>query len=307
MLDKTPPTLPVPAHTNHGLVQSAIKQSARPVLLLIAGCVGAVAIGTVHSFNAGLLIFLGFVGAFMAGLIGIGGGIIMIPLLLYVPPIFGMSPDGIHGVAGVTMIQVSVAGFIGMLVHRRTGHVETRLVMALGITMTIASLAGAILSKFVSPNILTGVFASLATGAGVVMLAGGSLQVTPNAGTLLSFNHWVAAALGAAVGLLVGMAGAGGGFLLVPIMIYILKVPIRLAIGTSLAIVAMSGFAGSIGKMVTGQVDWYLALALICGALPGAQLGSTISTRIRASFLALVLGGVMALVAIHAWWKILTG
>ena len=102
------------------------------------------------------------------------------------------------------------------------------------------------------------------------------------------------------------MAGAGGGFLLVPIMIYVLKVPIRLAIGTSLAIVAMSGFAGSIGKMITGQVDWYLALALVCGALPGAQLGSTVSARIRTDFLALVLGVVMAFVAIHAWWKILT-
>lgn len=307
MPDKTPQTLSTPARTNHGLVQSTIRQLARPVLPLIVACAGAVAIGTIHSFNAGLLICLGFVGAFMAGLIGIGGGIIMIPLLLYVPPIFGMRPDGIHGVAGVTMIQVSVAGFIGMLVHRRTGHVETRLIMALGITMTIASLAGAVLSRFMSPNILIGVFASLATGAAVVMLAGAPPQVTPNAGTLLSFNRWVAAALGAAVGLLVGMAGAGGGFLLVPIMIYVLKVPIRLAIGTSLAIVAMSGFAGSIGKIVTGQVDWYLALALVCGALPGAQLGSTVSTRIKASFLALVLGVVMALVAIYAWWKILTG
>lgn len=307
MPDKTPQTLSTPARTNHGLVQSTIRQLTRPVLPLIVACAGAVAIGTIHSFNAGLLICLGFVGAFMAGLIGIGGGIIMIPLLLYVPPIFGMRPDGIHGVAGVTMIQVSVAGFIGMLVHRRTGHVETSLIMALGITMTIASLAGAVLSRFVSPNILIGVFASLATGAAVVMLAGAPPQVTPNAGTLLSFNRWVAAALGAAVGLLVGMAGAGGGFLLVPIMIYVLKVPIRLAIGTSLAIVAMSGFAGSIGKIVTGQVDWYLALALVCGALPGAQLGSTVSTRIKASFLALVLGVVMALVAIYAWWKILTG
>ena len=172
--------------------------------------------------------------------------------------------------------------------------------------MMITSLAGAVLSRFVSPNILTGVFASLATGAGVIMLAGGPSRVTPNAGTLLSFNHWIAAALGAAVGLLVGMAGAGGGFLLVPIMIYVLKVPIRLAIGTSLAIVAMSGFAGSIGKMITGQVDWYLALALVCGALPGAQLGSTVSARIRTDFLALVLGVVMTFVAIHAWWKILT-
>lgn len=306
MLDKPAQALPTPARTNHGSFQSAIKRWGRPVLPLIAACAVVIAIGTVHSFNAGLLICLGFVGAFMAGLIGIGGGIIMIPLLLYIPPIFGMRPDGIHGVAGVTMIQVSVAGFIGMLVHRRTGHVETRLVMALGITMTIASLTGAVLSKFVSPNILTGVFASLATGAGVMMLAGGPPQVTPNARTLLSFNHWLAAALGAAIGLLVGMAGAGGGFLLVPIMIYVLKVPIRLAIGTSLAIVAMSGFSGSIGKMITGQVDWYLALALVCGALPGAQLGSTISARIRTDFLALVLGVVMALVAIHAWWKILT-
>ena len=81
MPDKPAQTLPTPARINHGSAQSVIKQWGRPILPLIAACAGAVAIGTVHSFNAGLLICLGFVGGFMAGLIGIGGGIIMIPLL----------------------------------------------------------------------------------------------------------------------------------------------------------------------------------------------------------------------------------
>ncbi len=295
------------ALTVRGLVRSALAYVGGPVPPLIAAWIAAIVVGISHSSNVGLLIGLGFAGAFVAGLVGVGGAIVMIPLLLYVPPLFGMRPEGIHGVAGVTMIQVSAAGFIGMLAHHRAGHVETRLVVALGGAMMIASLAGAVLSRYVSPNVLAGIFASLAAGAAVVMLAGGKLLLTPNPEAPLSFNRGVAALLGAAVGLVVGMAGAGGGFLLIPLMVYVLKIPIRLAVGSSLAIVALSGFAGSVGKALTGQVDWYLALALVSGALPGAQLGSAVSTRTRADLLALILGTVMAMIAVRMWWEILAG
>jgi uncharacterized membrane protein YfcA len=107
-----------------------------------------------------------------------------------------------------------------------------------------------------------------------------------------------------AVGLLVGLVGAGGGFLLVPLMIYLLHVPVRVAVGSSLAIVALSGIAGAIGKAVTGQVDWFYALALVTGALPGAQFGAMSSRRVPAGLLARLLGALTALVAIKMFWDL---
>jgi uncharacterized membrane protein YfcA len=74
-----------------------------------------------------------------------------------------------------------------------------------------------------------------------------------------------------------------------------------------LAVVAASAVAGLAGKMLTGQVDWLLALGLVVGALPGAQLGSYISRRTRTERLVVVLGIAIGLVALRMWVGILTG
>ena len=72
----------------------------------------------------GTLLVVGFSGAFVAGLLGVGGAVVMIPLLLYVPPLLGVGRLDIKAVAGVTMTQVLVAAAVGMLAHRRYGAVN---------------------------------------------------------------------------------------------------------------------------------------------------------------------------------------
>ncbi len=293
--------------TVRGRLRAALELAGGPVPPVVAGWIAAIALVSIRSPNVGLSIGLGFAGAFVAGLVGIGGAIIMIPLLLFVPPLFGMRPEGIHGVAGVTMVQVAAAGVVGMLAHRRAGNVESTLVLTLGGAMMIASLAGAVLSRSVSPEMLSGVFASLALVAAILMLSGGRRLRFDRHSVPLVFSKPLAVLLGVGVGILVGMVGAGGGFLLIPLMVWALGVPMRVAVGSSLAIVALSGIAGAMGKALTGQVDWYLALALVSGALPGARLGSTVSKWTRADLLALLLGVLIAVTAARMWWDILVG
>src|SRR6266508_6844532 len=115
------------------------------------------------------LAVLGFAGAFLAGLVGVGGAIVMIPLLLYVPPLVGMAALDIKTVAGITMVQVTAAAFAGLV-----GHLEgfdRRLFVALAPAMVVASFGGAFLSKFVDPIVLEAVFAGIATLAAVMTLA----------------------------------------------------------------------------------------------------------------------------------------
>lgn len=252
-----------------------------------------------------LLVALGFAGAFIAGLVGVGGAVVMIPLLLYVPPLFRQSSLDMHTVAGITMIQVAASGLAGLVGHARHRRIDRGLVLVLGGATVIGSAVGAAVSRVVAGDALRAVFATLALVAAIAMfLPREEPERTAGEGKL-SFNPWLAAGSGLAVGALVGMVGAGGGFLLVPLMLYVLDIPTREAVGSSLAIVAVAGISGSAGKVLTGQVVWPLALALLVGALPGAILGAAVSQRVHTRTLGLILGGLIALVAVKMWWEII--
>jgi uncharacterized membrane protein YfcA len=272
--------------------------------IVIAAALAAALLIARPSVMLVLLMALGAIGAFIAGLVGIGGAIVMIPLLLYVPPLFGRPALGIHEASGISMVQVAAAAVTGMLAHRRAGAVDGPLTAYLGGSMLVASLLGGILSDRVSAPLLNILFATLAA-AGAALMLGGRRGATAAGADAVSFSRAVAVLVGIATGLLVGMVGAGGGFLLVPLMIYALHVPVRIAVGTSLAIVALSGIGGMVGKAVTGQIVWGYALALVAGALPAAQLGARASRRVPAAALARMLGGLIALIALKMWWDVL--
>ena len=270
---------------------------------LLAAWLAAVLLLSTQSAMLALLTTLGFGGAFIAGLVGVGGALVMAPLLLYVPALLSFPTLDMHLVSGITMVQVAAAGVTGMLAHRHVGHVDAALVVTVGGPMTIGSLAGGLVSGRVPPAALTVLFASLAAVAAVLMLAGRHTGDDDGRDEGVPFNRSTAIGLGAGVGVLVGMVGAGGGFLLVPLMMHGLKVPVRSAVGSSLAIVALGGLGGLIGKAASGQVAWIFALSLVVGALPGARLGATTSKRLSTATLGWILGVVLALVAVRMWWE----
>src|SRR4029077_15610919 len=97
---------------------------------------------------AATLAGLGFLGAFVAGLVGVGGAIVMIPLLYYVPPWLGVGALDIKLVAGATMGQVLAATVVGAAVHGGAGAVHRPLAVVSGTSMAAASLAGAVASRY---------------------------------------------------------------------------------------------------------------------------------------------------------------
>lgn len=270
--------------------------------VVIAGSLALIILlGTIEPL-LGLLGILGFIGAFVSGLVGVGGAIIMIPLLLYIPPIVGFDALDIRTVAAITIVQVAVAGFVGIVGHR--DRIVRSLVVAIGVSMTAASFGGAVVSAALDPLVLEVVFAAMATVAAVIALLRRGRTAPDRAGQLV-FNRPAAAVLGGGVGLVAGMVGAGGAFLLMPAMLFGLHIPMRAAVGASLAIVAISATAGLVGKVATGQIDWPLAAALVVGVIPGGLIGAMVSRRSRVEHLSTVLGVVVALVAIRMWIGIL--
>lgn len=301
------PPAPDAVRAPRGLgVPVLLRRMSGPVPAVAAGWVAAVGLAVLLRPEMGLFVALGLAGGFVAGLVGVGGAIVMFPLLLYVPPAIGLAALSVHTVAGVTMVQVAAASLAGMLGHLHHGAVRGSLVGTLGGAMMVGSLTGALWSRSVDGSALTALFASLALVAAATMfLPAGWRSPDVPADAPLRFNRTLAFAGGLVVGVLVGMVGAGGGFLLVPLMLYLLRIPMRPAVGASLAIILLAGVAGATGKIVTGQVHWPLALALVSGALPGAWGGAAVSRHTATRALAHTLGVILALVAATMWWEVL--
>ena len=249
-----------------------------------------------------ILFGLAFCGAFVSGLVGVGGAIVMIPLLYYVPPLLGAAELPIKEVAGLSMTQVLAAAVMGAWSHGRHAFVHRRLALTGGPAMAAGALLGALLSSHVSGRALLATFAVMATVALPLMFVSPA-EAPRGAGdpSTLAFNRVTAAGLPGLIGLVAGIVGAGGAFLLVPVMVGVMRIPMRLSIGTSLAMVGMSAVAGFLGKAVTGQVPLWPAATVVLGSLTGAPLGGRVSRRVPVAVLRGVLAGIITLVMLRVW------
>lgn len=252
------------------------------------------------------LVGLGFIGAFVAGLVGVGGAIVMIPLLYYVPPLLEVGSLDIKAVAGVTMTQVLSASAVGAWTHGRSAHVHRRLALVGGLSMALGSLAGAVLSRYVSARLLLGLFAIMTTIALPLMLISPAAPTDQAEDSPPPFRRMAAVGYPGAIGLASGMVGAGGAFLLLPVLIGLMRVPVRLSIGTSLAMTGMAACMGFLGKLMTGQVPLWPSGAVVLGSLCGARAGSMLSRQAPVGLLRGVLAILIGLVTVRIWIDVLS-
>jgi len=231
------------------------------------------------------LLLAGGGGGFLSGLLGIGGGIVMFPALLYIPPLLGVGSIDVKSITGLTMVQGFFASLSGMLFYNKERLVHRKLVLTLGSSLFASSLAGSLLSKKIPDGVLLLIFGTLAVIASVMMLIPRSHSKDEAREDEVTFNPALAVGIGVVIGFLLGMVGQGGAFITIPIMLYVLKVPLRVAFGSTLAIGLFSATAGTAGKIITGQVPFGMALFMLLGAIPAARLGGVVSKRADTRFL----------------------
>lgn len=253
------------------------------------------------------LVLLGLGGGFLSGLLGLGGAIFMIPLLLYVPPLLGVGQFDMKQVAAISMVQVLSASLTGMMVHHKNRFVSKSILIYMGTANAVGNLAGSLLSKQAQSSLLLAIFASLAVIAAVVMFVPKREQGTDIKPEDLKYNRILATLISLLIGSFGGMVGAPGAFIYIPIMIYLLNIPTRIVIGSTLGIVFMGAVTGTIGKMVTGQIIWPYALALVVGTVPGAQIGGNVSKKVNTKYLRLAIAVIIAVTGLRMWYQIITG
>ena len=251
------------------------------------------------------LFSLAGVAGFGAGFIGLGGGLLLFPLLLYLPPYFGLEPIDARTVAALVVSQVFFAGAIGGAAHWRQGRVHKKLTLIAALTSAVGAFFGGIASKWVSEWFLLLLFGVVTLVAGAVMfLPAPSVEKENAALENLSISILPLSAISLSVGVVVGLMGAGN-FLFVPLLIYMLKIPTRVTIGSALAIHVLNGLAGFTGKLITGQVPFLMTIAVLLGAGVGAITGEKCHRRVSPKFLRYAYAGVIAIVALRIWATIL--
>ena len=247
------------------------------------------------------LLLAGSIVGFFSGLLGIGGGILMFPLLLYVPPILGLQLISVKSITGLTMIQGFFASLSAMFFYNKHNLVSKPLVITLGLSLFLSSLTGSFVSKIVPDKSLLFIFGTLAFIAAVMMLIPRSYAKDEQTEDKVSFHKPTAIIIGVSIGLLIGLVGQGGAFIIIPILLYVLKVPLRVALGSTLAIGLFSSSAGLVGKIATGQVPFLMAVPLLLGAIPAAQIGGIVGKKTKTQYLRWLLAVIIIATAVKIW------
>ncbi|MED5100808.1 sulfite exporter TauE/SafE family protein [Niallia circulans] len=251
-----------------------------------------------------VIFLIGFIGSFISGMVGIGGSIIKYPMLLYIPPLFGLAAFSAHEVSGISAVQVFFATIGGVWAYRKGGYLNKTLIIYMGVAILIGSFIGGYGSKLMTESGINIVYGILALIAVVMMfLPKKGIDEIPH--DQVKFNKWLAAVLALIVGVGAGIVGAAGAFILVPIMLVVLKIPTRMTIATSLAITFISSIGATVGKITTGQVEYYPALIMVVASLIASPLGANFGKKINTKILQWILALLIFATSIKIWSDIL--
>lgn len=257
-----------------------------------------------------LLFIIGLTTGALSGLFGVGGGFILVPLLTLV----GVS---IKEAIALSLVYIIGTALSGLLRHFKQHTVDVALALSLSLSSIFTAQLGVMLTVGMSTSLLKILFGILTASVAAFYVlrhdpanletnkSGPQIIVDDKPTTLKDrlhlHRHKVVAgeeysyrinllaglAIGAVVGFVSGMFGVGGGFLMVPLMVTLLGVPLKIAVGTSLLCVIAPASSGSIALWLADKLDLHLLPALLVGGLLGAQIGARLLLVLKASTLKL--------------------
>lgn len=246
-----------------------------------------------------ILPVIGFIGGFLSGMLGLGGGVIMLPLLTFV----GGIP--LKLATGTDLVHVFLASATGMVSHYRSGMVDVRAGLLLGLAGVTGGFGGSHLSVQLSVNQLQYIYLFI-VGLAIILLATPLKWENENY-IKGNFNKILGIAIGIGIGSLAGLLGVGGGFIIIPLSIYLLKIPLRVAIGTSLLIIFISSIGTIPAKFKVGHINLTITVLVVSGSINGAILGAYISRKLPIRFLRMALISILSLIFMLVGYKAFLG
>jgi uncharacterized membrane protein YfcA len=243
-----------------------------------------------------LSILSGSVVGFTLGLIGGGGSILAVPLLLYVVGIHDP-----HIVIGSTALAVAVNAFLNLIPHWRKGHVRWKAAIMFAIPGAIGAYIGSIFGKMVNDKAILFLFAILMLVIAGLMLRPSKPDDQRDAAVLASVKPNRVISFGFSTGAISGFFGIGGGFLIVPGLVFSTGMGMIEAIATSLFSVGTFGLTTAVSYAFSGLISWTVVALYIIGGIFGGMLGVRLATRLAKTkrLLQVLFSGVIVVVACY--------
>ncbi|MCM3567574.1 sulfite exporter TauE/SafE family protein [Neobacillus mesonae] len=269
-----------------------------------------------------ILLLVGIAASSLGSLIGMGGGIIVVPALLYLSTLTAFSHLTPQVVVGTSLFTMIFTGLSSTLAYLKLKTVDYKS----GLIFLIGSGPGSILGAWVTEkldlhsfNIYFGIFILFVS---IVMVIKEKLKPLPykkekgivrsftdNSGETFEygFNPILAVVISFIVGFLSGIFGIGGGSLMVPTMILLFFFPPHVATATSMFMILPTSILSSITHIALGNVNWLYALALVPGAWIGAKVGVYLNSRLKSKTIVLIIRIILIVVAVRLIYEGITG
>ncbi|MFB6531572.1 sulfite exporter TauE/SafE family protein [Streptomyces sp. NPDC056399] len=230
------------------------------------------------------------------GVLGGGGSILTVPILVY------LAGQGTKEAVATSLFVVGVTGLAALVPHARARRVRWRTGLLFGAFSMAGAYGGGRLAEYVPGTVLLVCFAVMMLATAAAMLRrprGGALHGLRAAAPEKGGRGLAGlAAKGLAVGAVTGLVGSGGGFLVVPALAVLGGLPMGLAVGTSLLVIAMNSFAGLAGHLAGVTIDWGLALTVTGAAVIGSTVGARLAGRIAQDTLRAAFGWFVVLMGV---------
>jgi hypothetical protein len=219
------------------------------------------------------------------GLLGGGGSILTVPIMVYV---LGLPP---RVAIPASLVVVGVISVFGAARHRSGGNVDFRVALSFGVTGILGAWSGSrLVTRLGIPEAaLMGAFAVLMVVVSGLMLRRGG-EIRPDPGPANRGRTMRTALYGFLTGLLTGTLGVGGGFIVVPVLLLVARIPMHRAVGTSLVIIALNCAAGVVGYLGQVALPWTIAGVFAVLGIVGGQIGAHLAERVQAERLRRMFG-----------------
>lgn len=253
-----------------------------------------------------LFLCLGGASGLLSGLLGIGGGVVLLPALLYVLPLLGGAPLTPFFATEISMIQVAVSSLTGILIHRPHAHVPPRRLVLWAGSALLGGGAGGLLSYHFSGKTILALFLAEAVIALLLLRSSsdtpGSVAGRPRGGI-----EWVEVVVMAMIGLTSGILGVGGGFLFYPVLTVFFGYSSIVAVGSSLAVMfPMAAAASALKIWASGTLPSEI-VEIVPGALIGAFVGARFSPRLGSAKIRLLQSILLGLTILRVGWGLIFG
>ncbi|HDC8406405.1 TPA: sulfite exporter TauE/SafE family protein [Staphylococcus aureus] len=222
-----------------------------------------------------VMLVIGILGGFISGLVGIGGAIVIYPALLLLPPLFGLPTYSAYIASGLTSSQVFFSTLSGSLKAYKNKNFSRTLILNMGSGMVIGSILGALLATVFNSQFVNVIYIIIALLALILMF----IKVTPST-SHIKFNRVLLITIGGIIGLVSGIVGAGGAFIIIPVLLVIFKLPMNMVVTNSIVIAFISSIGAFIIKLLQGYIPINSAIPLILGSILFTPLGMKIGQKI---------------------------